>query len=142
MVLCFITSPKLCTPYRCLVRETYHQWSVFSRPIQFKQKLPQKAKRGLSCPDLYRKSHLLCNSLDFPPRGVSPCCSSKAHLLLRESCLLLYVGIDKVPRFHACFCFPLNFLFPTKTYFVLFVFVLWSPPVKFWSSFAVAGLEK
>lgn len=142
IILCFITNPKLCTPYHCLVRETYHRWSVFRRPIQFKQKLPQKTKRDLSCPDLYSKSHLLCVSLDFPPRGVSPCCSRKALLLFRDSCLLLYVGVDKVPGFHGCFCFPLHFLFPTKTYFVLCVFVLWSPPVKFWSSFAVVGLEK
>lgn len=47
----------------------------------------------------------------------------------------------KPPRFHGCFCFPLIF-FPQKLIlFCLFLFV-WSLPVKFWSSFAVVGLEK
>lgn len=146
MVLCFITSPELRTPCRCLVRGTYHRWSVCRRAFSSNRNCLRKPKeiclvliqipRVTCC-----ASHQIQGKCHFPPRGVSPCCPCKAHLLFRDSCLLLYAGVDKAPEISWLLLFS-SYFFPTKTYFILFVFVCLVPSGEILELFRCCGFRE
>lgn len=127
MVLCFITSPELHTPYCCLVRETYHRWSVCRRASSVQTEIVSEKRSVLSW---FRSQESLAVYLTrFRGSVISHqeefLHAVLAHLLFRDSCLLLYVGVDKAPKISWLLLFS-SYFFSHKNlfYFVCFCFFL------------------
>lgn len=64
-----------------------------------------------------------------------------AHLLFRDSCLLLYAGVDKAPKISWLLLFS-SYFFLTKTYFILFVFVFLVPSGEILELFCCCGFRE